>query len=306
MPNGDAHQLGVRVRERRVALGLSVRALAARAGISPAYVSAIEAARNPSTGRPPTLSVAVARQLSDALELDVSALISPASSPGDHAAHVLAYVLTPPPGGIIEALDATYGEAVDHWLHIVDPRLPEEPASERVTLRRFALGLCPYATPYLDAAALEAALDREVAVLAPALRGRRVGLLIADCSAVMRFLHDASAAVAMETIWHDLVARVWQRRLGAPPAVDVCAYLHDDIIALGLTIDQLQTALDLVSRHDTVMLIQDHRTLTGAAAIQRILIEARPSGASPIAWAQLASAAARTLTGGRLPAGGLT
>lgn len=297
MPTGDAHQLGLRVRERRAALGLSARGLAARAGISPAYVSAIESARNPSTGRPPTLSVAIARRLADALEFDVSALIGSVSSPGDHAAHVLAYVLASPPGGVVDALDATYGHAVDHWLHIVDPRSSTEVASERVTIRRFALGFCPYATPDLDASALEAALDHEVAALAPSLRGRRVGLVIADCSAVMRFLYDASAAVAMEAIWHDLVTRIWQHRLGAPPAADVCAYLHEDIVALGLTIDQLQTALDLVSRHDTVMLIQDRQTLSGAAAIQRILNAARPSGASPVAWEQLSAAAASTLAG---------
>src|SRR5690242_20266015 len=48
--------LGIEVRDRRTRLGLSVRALARHAGVSPAYITAIETARNPSTGRPPVPS----------------------------------------------------------------------------------------------------------------------------------------------------------------------------------------------------------------------------------------------------------
>ena len=45
-------------------------------------------------------------------------------------------------------------------MDIADPRRPEESSSERVTTRRCALGRHPYATPDLDPAALEEALQR--------------------------------------------------------------------------------------------------------------------------------------------------
>jgi transcriptional regulator with XRE-family HTH domain len=291
-------ELGAMVRNRRRQLGLSARALAARAAISPAYVTAIETARNPSTGRPPTVSLGIAQRLADALEIDLPTLIGKPSPHGRHAAHVLAYVVTPPPGGTLAALDAIYGADVDHWLHIIDPRTAGDHSSERVTERRFALGSSPYATPeQLDPDSLVQALDREVATIAPTLHGRRVGLLIADCSAVMRYLHDASAEVAVEAIWHDAVTHIWQTRLGASPAIDVCAYQHDDIAALGLTIDRLQSALDLITRHDNVLLIQDNGIVRGAPAIRRILATARPPGATTTAWDQLTAAAAHTLAG---------
>ena len=295
MSADEDSQIGVEVRERRHQLGLSVRALAARASISPAYVTAIETANNPSTGRPPVLSLAIVQRLADALELDVATLIERGGPPSADGPHVLAYVLSPPVGGILGTLDAKYGATVDHWLHIVDPRDAADDSGSRATTRRFALGAHPYATPDFDPIALLEALDREVAALASDLHGKRVGLLIADCSAVMRYLRDASSEVANEATWHDAVSRIWRARFGAPPAVDVCAYRHDDIAALGLTIDRLGIALELVSRHDQVLLIDGRETLRGAPAIRRILAEARPPGAASGPWAQLTAAAARTL-----------
>ena len=297
MSADESLQIGSEVRERRRQLGLSVRALAARASISPAYVTAIETANNPSTGRPPVLSLAIVQRLATALELDVATLIGHAEPPRTHGAHVLAYVVSPPAEGLLAALDAQYGATVDHWLQIADPRTTEDGAGDRATVRRFALGAYPYATPELDSEALLEALEREVVALAPAHRGRRIGLLIDDCSAVMRYLRNASCAVAMEATWHDEVTRIWQEHLGSPPAIDVCAYRRDDIAALGLTIDQLETALDLISRHDHVLLIRDRETLRGAPAIRRILAEARPPGASSDPWERLAAAAAQTLAG---------
>jgi transcriptional regulator with XRE-family HTH domain len=275
-----------------------VRALAARASVSPAYVTAIETGNNPSTGRPPTPSLAIAQRLAAALEVDVATLLRGAEPPASHGEHVLAYVLAEPAGGIVAALDAQYGDAVDHWLHLADPRGRDGDPDGRATTRRFTFGEPPYATPDLDPDALLQAVDREVAALAPAHHGARVGLVIADCSAVMRYLRDASTEVALEATWHGAVTEIWQTRLGAAPAVDVCAYRHDDIAALGLTIDGLATALDLVGRHDEVLLLDGAETVRGAPAIRRILAGARPPGASSAAWEQLAAAAASTLAAG--------
>jgi transcriptional regulator with XRE-family HTH domain len=289
--------LGFEIRDRRVALGLSVRSLASRAGVSPAYVTAIETAKNPSTGRAPVPSVAIVSRLADALGVDVGSLLRESGSAAapSHGSHVLVYVLAPPPAGLLTAVDGLLGADVDHWLHIADPRGGGEGVSARATTRRFALGSYPYATPWLAPADLVSALDGEVAAIAPSHAGQAVGLLISDCSAVMRYLQDAASEVELEAEWHDHVQRIWATRLAAPPVVDVCAYLHADIEALGLTIDPLATALELIGRHDRVIVLDGTVATSGAAAIRRVLDHARPAGTSSPAWNQLVTAAAATL-----------
>ena len=290
-------RLGVEVRDRRIELGLSVRALAGRAGISPAYVTAIETANNPSTGRAPAASLSIVSRLADALDLDLGTLIraSGSESDGKPGAHVLVYVLDLPPAGLLQAVDELLGDGVDHWLHIADPRGGGEDAPARATTRRFTLGTYPYATTQLVPADLVSALDREVAALARSYQGRAVGLLISDCSAVMRDLRNPASEVELESEWHHHVHRIWASRLTSAPAVDVCAYLHADVAALGLTIDQLATALELISRHDHVIVLDGTEITRGAPAIRRILDRVRPAGTSVAAWHHLTSAAATSL-----------
>ena len=66
--------------------------------------------------------------------------------------------------------------------------------------------------------------------------------------------------------------------------MDVCAYRHADVEALGLSIDQLATALELVRQHDLVVMLDGDGALTGPPAIRRILECARPSGVGAGAW----------------------
>lgn len=291
--------LGHDIRERRHELGLSVRALAARAGVSPAYVTALERGRNPATGRPAVPSVSVLAGLAGALELDVARLLATLRLSGEPtgAGHVLLYGLD---GGEspLEASERLFGGAVDHWLCIADPR-GEEPAlpAGRATVRRWQLGEFPYDGPRLVPGRLVEALEAEVRELAPAHAGRRVGLLIADCSAVMRRVQNAEAEVALERRWDAEVRRIWAEHLHVPPAVDVCAYLHADVEALGLSIDQLATALELVRRHDRVILLDRGGTVAGRSAIRRILERVRPAGVAAGAWRELVSAAAAGLAG---------
>ncbi len=292
----DDSTLGSEIRDRRLQLALSVRALAGRAGISPGYVTALETGNNPSTGRAPVPSLAIVKRLAAALDLDLGVLIDAAgTASAGHGAHVLAHVVRPPSNGLLATIDALLGADVDHWLHIADPRTTGDDRTDRATIARFAFGTYPYATPYLDPDALVDALDQQVAALASGHHGERVGLLIADCSAVMRYLQNAAAEIELESTWHDHVHRIWDHHLGTAPAVDVCAYDRHDLAALGLTIDQLATALDLISRHDHVIVIDGRHTTAGAPAIRRILDQVRPAGTSSAAWQHLAAAAAQTL-----------
>jgi transcriptional regulator with XRE-family HTH domain len=302
VPDGsrDLDRFGREIRDRRRELRLSIRALAQRAGVSPAYISAIEAARNPSTGRPPVPSVHVVTRLAAALELDVQRLIrAVGGGPHPPVEHVLLYCVDAPHQSLLPAIDRLFGETVDHWLYIADPRHPEgKLPNQRATICRWSLGAYPYSTTRLDPAALVDALEREVSGLAEAHSGRRVGLVIADCSAVMRYVQNAAVEVELEHTWHEHVRRIWTRHLHGPPAIDICAYRHDDIDALGVTIDQLATALDLVTNHEQVIVLTGNDDVTtGAPAIRRILQHARPPGIGTTAWHDLTDAASEALAG---------
>ncbi|MFN8202755.1 MAG: helix-turn-helix transcriptional regulator [Solirubrobacteraceae bacterium] len=294
----DLEAFGRRVRDRRQELGLSLRALAARAGVSPAYVTSIERGHNPSTGRPPVPSIHVVANLAAELGLDVSGLVrgmgvSDPTLPDDH---VLLYCLDMPPAGLLDLLDRRFGAEVDHWVYVADPREGDaEDLDGRATIVRWELGTFPYETRHLDPADLVAALEETVRAVAPAQSGRRVGLAIADCSAVMRWVQNAASEVALEETWHDHVHRIWAQHLGGPPAIDVCAYRHDDLQALGLTIDQIATALALIRDHHRVLVVDDDDVVTGFPAIRRILQRVQPPGVSASAWSDLTSAAAEAL-----------
>ena len=161
---GSLEAFGHDVRDRRLELGLSVRTLAARAGVSPAYVTAIERGRNPATGRPAVPSVAVLAGLAAALELDVARLLATLRLSGERAraGHVLLYGLDGCESPL-EASERLFGDRVDHWLCIADPR-GEEPAlpGGRAIVRQWQVGEFPYDGPRLVPDQLVSALELEV------------------------------------------------------------------------------------------------------------------------------------------------
>lgn len=302
MAVGELHSLGRRVRDQRQKLGLSARELASRAGISPAYVTSIELGRNPSTGRPPVPSIQVIRGLAAALELDVSQLLEElGTSSAADAQHVLLYCLDRPSHGALGTVDGLFGADIDHWLYIADPRDPEiNDLDGRATVVRWQLGSFPYETRHLDPGALVAALNDAVRSLAATQAGRRVGLAIADCSAVMRWVQNAATEIAFERTWHRHVNDAWAQHLGTPARSDVCVYNHDDVHALGMTIDQVATALTLIREHQRVFVLDHGEAISGSPAISRILQRAQPPGVSTTAWTTLTLAAAETFATRRL------
>ena len=286
---------------------MSVRGLASKAGVSPAYVTAIELGRNPTTGRPPVPSIRVVAQLSSALELDFARVIATIGAVGADVGgaeeHVLLYCIGERGRDILGAIDRLFGGSVDHWLYIADPR---EGAlctlAARATVCRWNLGTFPYDHSHLDPRKILDALDLEVGRLAPTHIGERVGLAIADCSAVMRWVQNAEAEVEFERTWHGHTQRIWRERLDGFPAIDVCVYQHADIDAIGLNIDQVSTALDLVRVHDRIVVLdQEGDVMTGAPAIRRILELVRPSGISTAAWSDIGAAAAESLAKDAIP-----
>jgi transcriptional regulator with XRE-family HTH domain len=291
-------ELGSLIRQRRLQQHLSVRELASAADVSPAYVTAIETGRSSSTGRPPSPSAVVLGKLAGALGVPVGELHRAATdtAPGSRD-HVLLYVVDSEPTDPFAILDANFGDRVDHWIYVPDPRAVPVTASARVSVFPWPLGSLPYDSNELRPDNVVDALTGAVRSRARHLRGRRVGFAVADCSAVMRYVQNPATHLRMELTWHEHVTRIWDTYLHSAPVIDVCVYRDADLDALALTIDRLSTTLDLISRHDDVLVLNHGLQLTnGSVAVEALLERARPRGVGKSAWTALSCAAARGLT----------
>jgi transcriptional regulator with XRE-family HTH domain len=300
--------LGSAIRVRRVQRGLSLRALAGAAGISSSYLGAIELGSNPATGRPPSPSLRVLVALTQALQLESSALISiiEPGGQGEHpdAAHMLLYVMQDRPGNIFDHVVRVDERATEQWVYIPDPRLAEFDASaahERIGLVcAWPFGSDPYPDRTLKPARLLTTLERDLRVARNKITGARVGLAIADCSAVMRWVTNPHAEIEFESTWANDADRVFRRALNRSPSANVCVYHHSDIEALGLEIDGLATVTHLLTTHDTINVLDHHGRLhTGAPAAVAMLREFKPPGVSTPAWHALCAAAAAGMAGAR-------
>lgn len=296
----EPNAFGQLIRARRTSQRLSVREVARRAGLSPAYVSALELGRKSTAGRPSSPSLRVINGLAAALELDPARLMDElATAVHTHGGHALLYCVGPAAMPTLELVERLYGEHVDRWLYIADPRdsVSASPARDpRARICRWRLGEFPYPERTLETDNVVAALETEAARLRPADPADRIGIAIADNSAVMRWMHNADAEVQLEEMWDDHVNRIWRQQFGAEPAVNVCAYWHEDVETVGHAIDQVGTMLTLVRTHDTVTLIdEDGMVLSGSSAIRRMLEQVKPSGVTASSWAQLTDAASSAL-----------
>lgn len=288
--SGDMSLLafGRRVRARRESLGLSLRAVAGLAEISPSYLSAIESGRNPATGRPPEPSVGVADRLCRALDLTPVRMLGACAH--DHA---LLYRLDDAHGGLAGLLDCAFGDTAEQWIRIDDPR--DETADTALSWR-WPYGGGPYPDDYLVPDRIFAALESRMETAAAHVTSTAYGLAIADCSAVMRWVVNPDAEVALEDIWADRAADVLTRCIGRGPVANVCVYRHADLEALSGRIDTLDAILRLVGAHTrTVAVTRSGAVLHGPDAVGAILAESRPGGVSANAWDRMVRAAAQGL-----------
>jgi transcriptional regulator with XRE-family HTH domain len=293
-------ELGRLLRSSREQRGLSLRALAQAAGVSASYLASIETARNPATGRPGLPSLTVLSAVASALDLDVSALMRTiAASPhtAEGGRHALLYVLGERPASALEHVLRTYGDMADRWVYIPDPRedagvAASDPAA--LGLRcDWPPGRDPYADRRLVPARIVGALETALGRSRHHLRGAgRLGIAIADCSAVMGWVLNPEAEIEFESTWPAAVDRVFVESVGRVPTANVCVYHHADIEALGRA-DTLGMAVALLREHSTVSALNCDGTLrTGAAAAEAILRRFRPAGVTDGAWRALAAAAA--------------
>lgn len=305
-------EFGAAVRARRKLRGLTLRDLAERTGVSTSYLSSVERGVNPSTGRPPQISARFAERLRQVLGMgDVPVFASRKdeggySTAGHACEHVLLYRLDEGRGGLAGHVAELTSGAVSDWICIADPAAPEDvDAGPGFHGWTWSFGSDPYPDEFLDPTRIVTALEARVAGLDLDLAARGYGLIIADCSAVMRWVVNPDAEIDFEDRWCDLSGDALARALGHAPAVNVCVYHQSDFEVLASRVDVLDTLLQLLESHGRIAAVLPDGTLAqGASAVRAILSENRPSGISASAWRSLCKAAAHTVeTAGRLHAG---
>jgi hypothetical protein len=219
--------------------------------------------------------------------------------PVDACNHLLLYRLGGGRGRLRPILDQLFDDSVDQWFCIADPRGAPEEAADLICWD-WPFGANPYPNDYLEPGRILEALELELGKYVGRVRPRRPGLVIADCSTVMRWVVNPECEVDFEMHWAELSGNAVRRVYGQAPIANVCVYDHSDIESLSARIDVLDTLLRLFRSHTNVVAIgPDNRIHHGTAAVATILLECKPSGVSSTAWRSLTSAAAATFAYGR-------
>ena len=299
--------LGGVLRNRRLALGLSLRHVARVAGISPSYLVALEQGRNPTTGRPPMPSPRVIAALGGALGIARSAILELAAAPPSSSPHVLLYQAGARTQSPAEAGRLLFGDAVDGWVEVVSPDAPEEDPADDIRLRVVGpLGSRPagrqaYA-PERALAALEALLaDHRDVVSTP-----RLGLIFGAASRSRGRGSDLCTLLRSEATWESDVASLCRRVLGIEPVANICVYREADLRRRARESDPLTSGLKLIRAHPVVAAqCSPNGVVTGPAAIETMLVGLAPPETEAHTWKELAGAAAIGLVSDTavLPAG---
>jgi transcriptional regulator with XRE-family HTH domain len=237
------------LRDGRRQLDLSTRELAQLAGISQAYVVALERALRPHAGNSPTPTVEVVARLAWALGCEPTALFS--ASLRYPARHVLHIIEVPIKRSALDHAREAATTPVDMWVDSI--RLHRERYDayhpERVV----------------------AALHRELHSLsetqAGGFTGQRLGLVFDEMSEVMGTVSDPDAVIAFEANWAQTVEAA-AGMIGARVAWNVCVY---ELAALQGLSNPAEAAKSLLDRHDTVWFSHARGRATGEAAACRLL-----------------------------------
>jgi transcriptional regulator with XRE-family HTH domain len=289
-------RLGGILRRRREQLGLSMREAARRIGISPSYLVALEQGRNPSTGRAPVPSPPILAAIGRALDIELATLLDASGAPVTSSTHLLLYQTGTGHQSPLEAARRLFAGQVDAWIEIVDPRSSddaESPPDDVLVRKRQPLSWVRSGSHVFETPRVLAALSD---VLAEASRSRsrpRLGIIFGANSAVLRSIENPPALLESEPTWEHAAGAEFRAALGVEPSANVCVYREADVQELAVRLDPLATVLSLIQAHPHVA-VQDGSgaVTTGPAAIETILVAARPAGVSSETWESLARAAA--------------
>jgi transcriptional regulator with XRE-family HTH domain len=235
---------------------LSTRDLARLAGVSQAYVVALEQQRHTvgtAIRKGPTPTVDVVAGLAFALGLEPAELL--AQSLRRVGRHVLLLVDTLDTSAVRHLRDAA-GAEVERWV-VAGAQLASVEQT-RISLRRTH-------APRYDPARISRSLDRELLRIAPFVSERSLGFVFAEMADAMTKLDDPSDVIAFESSWGSVVSSA-VRKAGANAAWNVCVYPIETIRSLP---DPRRAAVSLAQSHDMVLLVENNRLLSGAACTRR-------------------------------------
>lgn len=288
-----ASQLGPLLRSRREQLGLSKREAARRVGISAGYLLALEEGHNPSTGRAPVPSPPILSALGRVLDVEMEMLLEAVGTPVSSSAHVLLYQTGSRLRSALPSVQAFYGDRVQEWVEVLDPRLSADrrspPGVEVVSGLPATRGVGRTGRGFDRSRAVEAIC---AAIAGRRLPGDRLGVLVSSSSAVLRDAQDMTALLESEATWEDDLGSALTGALGVRPVANICVYREADLQELASGLDSLATLLSLLQTHPHVALQHRETITTGPAATERILGPMRPAGISSDTWETLARAAA--------------
>lgn len=272
----DAAALARRLRGARVDLGMSTRSLAQRAGVSQAYVVALEKAHDGVLPTSPTPTVDVICGLAFALGLDPLELTESVLRPAPR--HTLLVLEDPADSHGPDALEYARQAAtpVDHWVWVASdlehsPR--RDRSASRIDLRRHNRD--EFRPPMIFAA-----VPGELAAIEPVVRGRTIGMVFAESAHVISLADDPRQVLEVEHQWGRVVrdaARTVDTRVGW----NVCVY---ELSVLRSILEPVEAVCDLLSSHDTIWSAHDSRVSSGATAARRILQHLRPDDVPASQW----------------------
>ena len=244
----------------------STRELASRAGVSQAYVVALE--RN-SVDIPPTPTVEVLVRLAAAMDRDPLDLF--AACLRVRSRHVVLVTDVVTDETLAQAVGAS-GADECAWVWASSGASVPTAARHRIDLRRTA------GTSYRPAR-IRQALQRELEHLGD-LRDEELGFVFAETSAVMDSLDDPSVLLEFEQHWGQVVDDAAQR-VGADAAWNVCVYELDRVRHLP---DPVKAVVDLIRCHDDIWSGDGASVLVGGAATREVLRSLRPTGVRSAGW----------------------
>lgn len=262
----DVRRFGQELKDRREALGFSTRQMARFAGVSQAYVVALEGSKSSRDSSGPCPTVEVLVSIAAALRLHPSELLH--SSLRRSGPHVLLVV----EGSDAYKLEAAISQVEDVGMWIT--------AGEQTAFagRWPHIDLHSTDKPGYALDTITAALRRGLSGLSSQATDRRVGLVFSESDSVL--LGSTDEVLAAEHRWKTMVSRsVWA--VDAEPTATVCVYELDVVRRMQ---DPLAASLDLIRSHDSVWALDGERTSRGRRGAMRLLQGVRPPGRRADEW----------------------
>lgn len=280
----DLRLFGREVRASRLKAGLSTRNLARAAGISQAYVVALEGSTSSRGPAGPCPSVQVLAGIASALRLDPAELMVRAlRQAGRHVLHVF----DDDDADVFGIARDLVGD-VDVW---ISAGYREDPGASTPHIAMHPIGDVSW-----EPGGIEATIQAGLEELAVVLRDQRVGIVFSDLDSTL--VQGREQLLSIEWDWQRIISSAaWAA--GALSVTSVCLYEMDVLQRMDSAVD---TALELVANHDVLWMTRARTTCTGRRASLGLLEGLRPPDVTAAQWRRACARRLQGATTARRPA----